>query len=288
MELPGDDPEADALRLSDALDVVQWYQFQIAVKLSRASWQDEDDEVGDDGEDQDEEMKSVLADTKTLLGRKLDILGMDACLMSMAEVGYQMRENVEYTVGSEETEPLGGWPYDTILDALTKNPAMTPLELSKLIVDKYVASYGPGDGVTQSACDLSVADKLATAVSALASALRTSLSDRAARQRILSIRYQAQSYEVADNIDLVDFCSLMADSGTSSAITTACQDVIQAARSGYVVAQSSKGADMKNSNGVAIYFPTKAVSPLYAGLDFSKKTGWDDFLKAYVDAIRSR
>ena len=34
-----------------------------------------------------QEMKQVLADTATLLGRKVDILGMDACLMSMAEVG---------------------------------------------------------------------------------------------------------------------------------------------------------------------------------------------------------
>jgi hypothetical protein len=36
---------------------------------------------------------------------------------------------------------------------------------------------------------------------------------------------------------------------------------------------------------VAIYFPTLTVSPLYEGLDFSKKTGWDKFLKAYLTAI---
>jgi hypothetical protein len=234
------------------------------------------------------EMKKVLADTEKLLRRKLDILGMDACLMSMAEVGYQMHESVEYTVGSEETEPLEGWPYDTILAALIKNPEMTPSELSALIVDKYLASYGPGDGVTLSACDLSKSDALASAVTALANALQPGLKNQAAQQQILSIRYQAQSYDVADNMDLVDFCSLMVKSGAGSAITTACQNVIQAVQSGYVVAQGYKGADMKNSNGVAIYFPTKAVSPLYAGLDFSKKTGWDDFLKAYLAAIRSR
>jgi len=234
------------------------------------------------------EMKSVLADTKTLLKRKLDILGMDACLMSMAEVGYQIQESAEYTVGSEETAPLEGWPYDTILASLAKKPSMTPRDLSTLIVNKYLDSYKPADGVTYSACNLSKADALAAAVAALASVLQASLSNQAAQQQILSIRYQAQSYEVADNIDLVDFCSLMAKSGTSSAIATACQNVIQAVQSGYVMAQGYKGADMKNSNGVAIYFPTKAVSPLYAGLDFSKKTGWDAFLKAYLAAIRSR
>lgn len=52
------------------------------------------------------EMKRVLQETQKMIGRKLDILGMDACLMNMAEVGYQVKDSVLYTVGSEETEPV--------------------------------------------------------------------------------------------------------------------------------------------------------------------------------------
>jgi hypothetical protein len=234
------------------------------------------------------EMKKVMAGTAKLLKRKLDILGMDACLMSMAEVGYQICDSADYTVGSEQTEPGEGWPYHTILGALAKNPAMTPRNLSALIVDKYLASYGNADGVTQSACDLSKAGALATAVAGLVAALNASLSESASRQRILAVRNQVQSYEVPDNIDLVDFCSLLAKASADSATTTACQNVVKAVKSAYVMAQGYKGGDMKNSNGVAIYFPLQSVSPLYAGLDFSKKTGWDAFLKTYLNAIRSR
>jgi len=235
-----------------------------------------------------QEMKKVMAGAARLLKRKLDILGMDACLMSMAEVGYQVRDSADHTVGSEQTEPGEGWPYHTILGALAKNPAMKPRDLSALIVNKYLASYGSTDGVTQSACDLSKAGGLATAVSGLAVALKASLGDSDSRQRILAVRNQVQSYEVPDNIDLVDFCSLLAKAGANAATTTACQNVIKSVRSGYVTAQGYKGADMKNSGGVAIYFPLRAVSPLYAGLDFSKKTGWDAFLNAYLEAIRRR
>jgi len=234
------------------------------------------------------EMKQVVAGTAKLLKRKLDILGMDACLMSMAEVGYQICDSVDYTVGSEQTEPGEGWPYHTILGALAKNPAMTPRDLSALIVDKYLASYGNADGVTQSACDLSKAGALATAVAGLVAALNASLGDSASRQRILAVRNQVQRYEVPDNIDLVDFCSLLAKASADSATTTACQNVVKAVKSAYVMAQGYKGGDMKNSNGVAIYFPLQSVSPLYAGLDFSKKTGWGAFLKTYLNAIRSR
>jgi hypothetical protein len=235
-----------------------------------------------------QEMKKVLADTAKLLKRKIDILGMDACLMSMAEVGYQIRGSADFTVGSEQTEPGAGWPYNTILKELAKEPAMTPRDLSALIVDKYLSSYTNADQVTYSACDLSKAGTLAATVTKLASALKGCLGDSAACQRILAVRCQVQSYEVKDNIDLVDFCSLLIKSGAGTAIEKACKGVVDAVGKGYVIRQGYKGSDVKNSNGVAIYFPTNAVSPLYAGLDFSKKTGWDGFLKSYLTAVRSR
>jgi len=233
------------------------------------------------------EMKKVLTNTKKLLKRKLDILGMDACLMSMAEVGYQIHESAAFTVGSEQTEPLEGWPYDTILAELAKNPAMATHDVSTLIVKKYIDSY-PHDAVTQSACDLSKADVLATAVAGLANELTAGLNDSTTRQRILTARTQVQNYDVADNIDLVDFCSLLAQATSGTEIAGRCQDVIQTVQAAYVVANGSKGEAVKDSHGVAIYFPTGEVSPLYAGLDFSKKTGWDGFLKAYLKAVRSR
>jgi hypothetical protein len=235
-----------------------------------------------------QEMEKVLADTAELLKRKLDILGMDACLMSMAEVGYQICQSADYTVGSEQTEPGAGWPYDTVLRALAKNTKMTPRDLSTLIVNNYLESYTEADGVTCSACDLSKADTLAAAVAGLAKVLKAGLTDSGARTRLLTVRNQVQSYEVTDNIDLVDFCSLLAKAGAGPAIGSACQQVIQAVQDGYVIKQGFKGASMGNSHGVAIYFPTQTVSPLYAGLEFSKKTGWDAFLRAYLSAIRSR
>jgi Clostripain family len=235
-----------------------------------------------------QEMKKVLADTAKLLRRKLDILGMDACLMSMAEVGYQMRDSAAYTVGSEQTEPGEGWPYSTILGALAKKPDMTPRDLSQLIVEKYLASYTSYDGVTYSACDLTRAGVLASAVAVLAKSLKATLANSASRQHILAVRNQTQSYEVQDNIDLVDFCTLLAKAGAEPAVAKACQGVIKAVKSSYVIDQGYKGAAVKHSNGLAIYFPTQSVSPLYPGLDFSKKTGWDGFLTAFIKAVRSR
>ena len=55
-----------------------------------------------------------------------------------------------------------------------------------------------------------------------------------------------------------------------------------------MLAQGSKGADLRNSRGVAVYFPTRTVSPLYARLDWANATGWGRFLAAYLVAVRGR
>ena len=101
------------------------------------------------------ELKRVLADIRRALKQKIDVLGFDACLMSMVEVAYQLRDSVGLICGSEEEEPNEGWPYDTILAALAAKPAMAPPDLAKLIVKRYMASYRPSDSVTLAATTLS-------------------------------------------------------------------------------------------------------------------------------------
>jgi len=235
------------------------------------------------------EMKRLLASAKKSLKQKIDILGMDACLMSMVEVGYQVRDSVTYTVGSEQVEPGEGWPYDTILAELAKKPTMSPSDLSKVIVKKYLASYSPAVPVTQSAFDLTRSDAMATAIDQFAKTLISHLSDTAARAAMLTARNQVQTYEVPDYVDLVDFAKLLQAQTTIPALKTACQNVMDAARVGqFVVASGYKGSAMAGSNGVSIYFPTRKISPLYAKLDFVQQTTWDEFLRAYIAATTRR
>ncbi len=83
------------------------------------------------------EIRDALAST----GVKLDILAYDACLMGMMEVAYEQKDNALIHIGSENTIPLNGFPYDTILGDLSGQPAMTPRQLSSLITYRYGESY---------------------------------------------------------------------------------------------------------------------------------------------------
>jgi hypothetical protein len=234
------------------------------------------------------EMKKVLSSAKKMLKRKIDILGMDACMMSMAEVGYQLRDSVSLAVGSEEVEPGDGWPYDRILGKLAKKPEMMPRELASTIVDEYLASYQADEGVTQSACDLGKCGDLAAAVDQLADGLNGHLSDASVRAKIVECRLQAQEYDVSDYIDLYDFCDLLEKKTGLGDIQAACSEVKSAVRDCFVIRSGFKGEKVKHSKGLSIYFPQKKLSLLYGTLDFTKFTSWGKFLEEYRSHTQRR
>jgi Clostripain family len=96
---------------------------------------------------------------------KIDIFGMDACLMGMAEVGYQIRESVRYLVASEDAIPKDGWPYDRIFTRLKERPGMTPEQLSVTIIREVLIHYREKNkDVTLSVCNLGQSGRLASAL----------------------------------------------------------------------------------------------------------------------------
>jgi hypothetical protein len=235
------------------------------------------------------ELKKVLVEIRRTIGRKIDILGFDACLMSMVEVAYQIRDAVDVVCGSEEEEPNEGWPYDTILKALAARPSMTPRALAELVVKNYLASYKPSDGVTFSATDLSTIGPLAGAVNGLGGALARALGDATARAALVAVRAQVQEYSSPYDqyCDLDDLCALLARRVKRPDLKRAC-DAVQAALAKTVIGAGAKGSRVAHSAGVSIYFPKKTVSSLYASLDFSKKGAWASFIANYTRSVSRR
>jgi len=95
---------------------------------------------------------------QVLGGKKLNILGMDACLMAMVEVGFQVKDYAELFVSSQEVASALGWPYDSFLK-LAENGKMNPDDLVKNIVLSYGVYYKDKvSWYTQSAVDLTKMD----------------------------------------------------------------------------------------------------------------------------------
>ena len=232
------------------------------------------------------ELQRVLAAVRKTRKGKLDVIGFDACLMSMLEVSYQIRQEAVVTCGSEEEEPGAGWPYDTILAALAAKPSMTPEELGRTVVGKYIESYRPSEGVTQSATALAAVGPLADAVDALGRALSHALEDGPTRDAIVAVRARVQEYTPPYDqyCDLGDLCGLLVHRVPRAELATAA-GAVQTALSRAVLSSGTKGAGVASSHGIAIYFPKKRVSPIYGRLDFAKGNAWASFIAAYVAAL---
>jgi hypothetical protein len=235
------------------------------------------------------EMKAVLDQAAARFMHKIDLLGCDACLMNMLEVAYQVRGSCQYLVASQEEEPGDGWPYDLILGKLTANPQMTPALLAATIVQEYNRFYRenyPNLPVTQSALDLDKLEALAEAVDQLADTLRATLeADWKGGNAMISLAlYEAQKFADRDYVDLIHLCQLLARQNPETAVAGAASGVINLIKRGGeespLVAEGHSGPGMRFAGGVSIYFPERAISPLYERLEYAKERRWDQFLIA--------
>jgi len=57
------------------------------------------------------QLKQAIADAEKQTGKKLDIVGFDACLMAETEVAHALKDNAKILLASEESEGGPGWTY---------------------------------------------------------------------------------------------------------------------------------------------------------------------------------
>jgi hypothetical protein len=235
------------------------------------------------------EMKKVLTEAAKLLpDKQFAILGFDACLMNTLEVAFQLKDTANIIVGSEETEPNAGWPYDKFLGALAEKPDMTPADFSKIIVDSYLESYDNGadsEPVTFSAINPEKMAGVLTAVNKLALALKKNVSDHDTFYKILKITYDVQQFYYPTYKDLYDLAKLLNERIDVEEIKDSAQavmDILQPGDDEFIIASGNLTKSMSGAHGVSIYFPVREIYlKYYSKLDFAKKSKWDEFVKAY-------
>ncbi|MEV0615454.1 clostripain-related cysteine peptidase [Nonomuraea sp. NPDC050404] len=233
------------------------------------------------------ELCNVLRTVHEELGRPLDLLGMDACLMSNLEVCYEIREHAAVVVGSEELEPNEGWPYTEILSAMAANPRMDARELGRIVVEEYIRSYrGTHQTVTQCAVDATRIEEFMREFQTLADCLRQQVS--ANRSVVDSVQSVATRFHIDRSlVDLRTIClALLADSRTDPTLASVA-DKLLAIQSpgGFVINEAHQGEKVDGCGGLSAYFPMeRTISRFYGDLQIAQHTEWDEFLRDYANA----
>jgi hypothetical protein len=221
------------------------------------------------------ELGKVLAYAKEKIGQPLDILGMDACLMSNLEVAYQAEPYVKYVVASEESEPNEGWPYTAILDILNKNPEILTPKFCCEIVKVYTKTYKEWhqSDVTQSAFDLSRVKDTTKSLDLLAKALIDQMPGVV--NTIQRAQNKSMSFDDYKLWDVSHFCKELSGLTQDDNVSHAAQNVVKEFEPNsekLIIAESHLGQDYDQCCGGSIYLipPPHGVSKYYADLEFAK------------------
>lgn len=234
------------------------------------------------------EVQQALATAKGALGRSLDLVGFDCCLMGMVEVAYELKDVADHFVASEETEPGDGWEYDGVLPQIGASTGGAGLAAA--IVNAYA-----GRGETMGAFRASGLSALATQINSLAGTLRARMA--AERGNLDLARGSALSFDIPSYVDIEHLMGLIETRSSDAAVDAACASVrtaLGAAR----IASTNSGGIYGNARGLSIYFPT-STSDVYGGdnfydnyqnvgsyaanLAFVAATQWDEFLAEYLN-----
>ena len=215
----------------------------------------------------------------------VDVYGSDACLMQMAEVDYEIKDSVQYIVGSEETEPGDGYTYNTFLSPLAAKPTMTAEELGLAAVKSYGDHYQASgkEGATQSLVKVSAVPQMMNLVNDFAYAVTQANEKDLAK----SARDGAVKFAIAENKDLYDFTRLVVAGTKSADVKAKGQALMSYITSTLVLANRtvnapaggwSEAVDYSPAKGMSIYIPSGSLGDGYTDMQWAKYSNWDEFL----------
>ncbi len=232
-----------------------------------------------------------------LAGKKLDIIGFDACFKGMLETAYSMRSIADLMVSSEAREPEYGWDYSDWLAALVKTPSMTPAKLGNAIVDSYLRTSSPDadSKITLSVIDLTKISNVAGAIDSLSNYL---LQDGSLWKSVNDARHHIFPYDLHE-VDLDKFTeNLLTEAGEvgSDDAGRLAKDLHVQLTQAILYDKYNPSAKIYGSAGLAIYFPSCQeeydLDPLHSRYDpssteaisFAADHSWAVFLLRYLSS----
>lgn len=223
------------------------------------------------------DIESGLKMAREQTGKKIDVLGFDACLMASAEVAYQLKDEVDYLVASQEVEGGAGWEYNRVLSedtlkSLDKQLAVTRFNMEPRDVATHLVRVAEGnqdDLATMSAIDTSKMPAVVKALDNFADAMNTSA---VAKEKFSSAADDTQGFY--DYKDLTDFANRVKDGvqGEDCYLAGAAERVSRAIGNAVIAEQHSD--NYPNAHGLSIEL-RDTDSEQYSQLKLAQDTQWN-------------
>lgn len=258
---------------------------------------------------------------RAILGRKLDMIGFDACYMSMLEIWYLLSDCAHVGVGSSDIELATGWNYLGIMQALQKS-GLSAKDVGKVIVSSYRQFYkGKTPHFTQSAIKLKNTKRVKENLDIISQKLSACMNSFGNTFKHVLIKARKATLEFANPmfIDLRSFyhelCKQLNsthlpeinqsnyqqspalhhapglyveenDSQEIKKLKHLLHDGIKLIEDSIISHTASK--HLTRSSGFAIYFPCRDFYDSYTAGVFSHISEWPGFVKNFFKMVNER
>jgi hypothetical protein len=244
------------------------------------------------------ELSEVYRNITAKIGKKIDVIVFDSCVMQMFEVAYQLKEFGEYFVASQAALAGNGIDMLGFSGKFSRSSDHSALNVSKMLVDAYIESPGISNAnLTMSVTRLSMCDQLKTLIDSFADGIAEIKSDTDAVAFILAVygsqRFGSLNFDdyASGYVDLFDFAITLDRYMDSGAAKNAAMALINIEKEkSFVVYNRIKGDYFKAADGISIFIPKQSKDWINANYtrdqyryftDFGRDGKWYDFLNEW-------
>ena len=228
----------------------------------------------------------TFTEASKVIGQKIDIYGSDACLMAMVEIANQVSDAVSVYLGSEETEPGDGWPYDALLAGWNKLSKGAPASsVASVLTQEYANYYKPkSSNVTLSAYDLNFLAPYTQSIKKFSTSFKK--LSAADLKKVNQAAKASTHFAYEDYVDFGDFLNQVKSLKLSKLDKSAISDINENAKK-FIVSNNTVG--FPKAQGASIWIPTDAstyseYADRYSRMNFDRDTQWGDVAKLIATA----
>jgi hypothetical protein len=236
---------------------------------------------------------------------KLDIVGFDSCDLATIEMSWQLHRFAHYSLASQISVPLPGWPYGRILNQLKgATMPMTPSDLGVYVVRQYCGTYEKEKtAVSLTLLNLGRARDVFTATQALADNLVEASKDPDEVALAIHLFFRSQTWEGKPFVDVADLClNLWRYSSNQGVVRAAAGLGDLLVRPGpehdvprnqpFVLEHGRNAHPTARLTGVSLYAPHVAgdfdwaeANELYLKFAFARDTLWGRYVEALAETM---
>lgn len=241
---------------------------------------------------------------KILRGKKIALLWLEACLMSMIEIASSLKNHTDYLVSCQNVEYAPGSSYQLVLNKFHQENNSSPQEIACHIVESFKKVYGSTKlNYTQSAINLAKIKAVEININSIALELLTAMELQTKKSVSILLRkcksaplctcfYEPSFIDLKNfysnlqaNINQINLKNKIKENSIKLNLLNLTRQGLQLINDAVIA--NVAGNNTQQAKGLSIHFPEHGALLSYLSCEFNQSNNWGKMLMQYAITSKS-